>query len=168
MDLEAAPLAVTAAAGEAVELPVRFPATGRLAATAIGEGAVAVEMRAPREAAGKRLGTAWVTAADRARTVILAWHPPEAAAGAPLPASAPAAALEPARPRFSDLATDERRSFTFEVTQGGALPRRNARQAKDRGMDRYAVCRGDRPSGRKRPRPEHAVAGLICALVAIV
>jgi hypothetical protein len=120
-DLEAAPLAVTVAAGEAVELPVRLPAAGKLAATVIGEGPVAVEMRAPREAEGKRLGTALVAAADRARTVTLAWHKPEAAVSAPPPAAAPApaAVLDPGRPRFFDLAADERRSFTLAVGQGG-------------------------------------------------
>jgi hypothetical protein len=120
-DLEAAPLAVTVAAKEALELPVRFPAAGRLAATVIGEGAAAVELRAPHEIAGKQVGTAWVPAADRARTVILAWHPPVAAANAPVPAvaSSPAPPLEAGRPRFFDLAEDERRSFAFAVGEGG-------------------------------------------------
>ncbi|HEY8874321.1 MAG TPA: hypothetical protein VIM52_14910 [Stellaceae bacterium] len=121
VDLEAAPLTVTVAAQEAVELPVRLPATGRLVATVIGEGAAAVELRAPHETAGKEVGTAWVAAADRPRTVILAWHPPIAAANAPVPAlaSSPAAPLEAGRPRFFDLAEDQRRSFAFAVGEGG-------------------------------------------------
>jgi hypothetical protein len=121
VDLEAAPLSVTVAAQEAVELPVRLPAAGRLVATVIGEGAVAVELRAPQERAGKQFGTAWVAAADRARTVILAWHPPVAAANAPVPAlaSSPAEPLEAGRPRFFDLAEDQRRSFAFAVGEGG-------------------------------------------------
>jgi hypothetical protein len=122
VDLSAAPLVVTAAAQQAVELPVRLPPTGRLAAIVIGEGPAAVELRAPHEVAGKQVGTAWVAAAGHARTVILAWHPPAAAASAPPPAAAapaPPPALEAGRPHFFDLAKDQQRSFAFAIPQGG-------------------------------------------------
>ena len=123
--LEAAPLTVTVAAGETVQLPVRLPAAGSLAATVIGEGGAAAELRDQHDAGATRIGTATVAAADHARTVILAWHPPEAAAN-PAPASqAPAAAAPPptplaaGRPQFFDLARDEERSFGFELAEGG-------------------------------------------------
>jgi uncharacterized protein len=120
-DLEAAPLTATVEPGHDFEVPVRFPASGNLAATVVGEGAATVELLNPQQDGTNREGTARVGAADRARTVVLAWHPP-AAAQAPSPATAAPAALaglEAGRPSFFDLAKSEKRSFGLDVEAGG-------------------------------------------------
>jgi hypothetical protein len=121
-DLELMPVSVTLAAGEMLDLPVRLPAAGNLFATVIGEGETGIELRNPMDEAGKRVGTVHLAAVpDRARTMILGWHPPEAAS-APAPtvtAPPPPAPLEAGRPNFFDLAKGERRSFGFAIAQGG-------------------------------------------------
>jgi uncharacterized protein len=120
VDLEAAPLTATVEPGHSFEVPVRFPATGNLVATEIGEGAAAVELLDPRQDATNREGMARVGAADRARTVILAWHPAVAATVPPATAAPAAlAGLEAGRPSFFDLAKGEKRNFGMNVGVGG-------------------------------------------------
>jgi uncharacterized protein len=120
VDLEASPLTATVDAGHRFEVPVIFPATGSLAATVIGEGAATVELRDPHDGAGKRAGTARISTSERARTVILSWHPPPATTAISVPAKpATPETLEAGRPRFFDLTNGERRSFGLAVGEGG-------------------------------------------------
>jgi uncharacterized protein len=119
-DLEAFPLTATVEPGHSFEVPVRLPATGSLAATVIGEGAAAVDFLKPQQDGANREGTARIGAADRARTVILAWRPPPAAPAPPAAAAQPTlAGLEAGRPSFFDLAKGEKRSFGLDVGAGG-------------------------------------------------
>jgi hypothetical protein len=118
-DLEAAPLTATVEAGHSFEVPIRLPVTGSLAATVIGEGVAAVGLLKPHGDSDNREGTAHVDAADRTRTVILAWHRPAATAPPVTAGPAALAGLEAGRPSFFDLAKGEKRSFGLDVGAGG-------------------------------------------------
>jgi hypothetical protein len=122
VDLWGGALTVTLSAGAALDVPVRLPADGALAATEIGAGPVPVTFDpVPGPMAG-RIGAAHLAPADHLRTVALSWQPLAPPPPRPIPPPPPEAPREPltaGAPRFLDLAQDTLRSFALTVPAGG-------------------------------------------------
>ncbi len=106
------PLSVTMAAGSTLNVPVALAPGGSLAVTEGGGGPVPATMQG---------GSVMLPAADRARTLVLAWRR-AVAPPADIPAPPPLASmsgLQAGHPAFFDLAANQQRSFALTVPEGG-------------------------------------------------
>ncbi len=121
VNLAAGPLMLTqAAGGPKLVVPVTVAPGGTLAAQIMGEGPLAVlDEPASEVGAGARRIT--IPPADKPRTVVLAWrrtpapYPPVPAP----PAPGATATLRPGTPLPFDLAENEQRGVTLDLTEGG-------------------------------------------------
>jgi hypothetical protein len=119
-DLEAAPLAVHQPAGQALDLPVRLPKGGVLAAIAVNGVPVPVTLADEKPLPNGRTVTIRVPAPDRARGVVLSsLDPARMTPVAPPPMVEQLEAVSAGTPRFFDLARDAQKSFAVEVGEGG-------------------------------------------------
>jgi hypothetical protein len=103
-----------------LEIPIRVPLGGAIAATGMdGQPIAVITSKEVADKDGRTLIVS-VAVAEQARKVILSWSKKEA--DAPIPALAPAAAMQPlqaAKPYFLDLHKDEPRRFVLDVPEGG-------------------------------------------------
>ncbi|MBV9076249.1 MAG: DUF1311 domain-containing protein [Methylobacteriaceae bacterium] len=121
LDLEKGALALDQAAGQALELPIRWSARGGI--SALAPNGIPIEATLAYEAASPagRTATLILPAPDKARAVILAWSDPLGAASevTPIPAPTELPTVVAGNPRFFNLARGERTSFTVDVPEGG-------------------------------------------------
>ncbi|MGA0596589.1 lysozyme inhibitor LprI family protein [Enterovirga sp. CN4-39] len=119
-DLEAAPLPLYQAAGQPLDVPVRMPKAGSLAAVAVNGVPVALALADERQLANGRSATVRLPAPAQARGTVLSWlDPTKHTPVAPPPAAEQLEAVTAGTPRFFDLARDAQRSFAVDVKEGG-------------------------------------------------
>lgn len=117
LDLADGPLAVTQGAGESLSLSLKHPADGTLLQTEVGIGSTELKL-APIPTSGAGYDVA-LPAADKPRSVILSWRPPEAPLPDPAVTPPPLTALRAGKPAWFDLDRDAERSFALTVADGG-------------------------------------------------
>lgn len=105
-------LSATMVAGSTLSVPVQVAAGGTLAVSEGGGGPVPYTMQG---------NAVVVAAADRARTVVLAWRraEPQRPDVPPPPPLASLAGLQAGRPAVLDLRADQQRGFSLVVPEGG-------------------------------------------------
>ncbi len=120
-DLEASPLALDQEAGQGLDIPVRTPPRGMLAASGVNDVPIPVQQFAETATSQEKTVTLRLAAPERARGVFLSWSDPSIHASDPvsLPDPSEADKVVADRPRFFDLGRDASKSFALDVPDGG-------------------------------------------------
>ncbi len=119
-DLGRAPLALQQSAGQALDVAVRLPRTGVLAAVGVNGVPLPVALADDKLLPNARTISVRIPAAERARGIVLSSLDP--ARMTPVAAPPPPEQLDrvaAGTPRFFDLARDAQKSFAVDVAEGG-------------------------------------------------
>ncbi len=108
--LDVAPFRFSQKAGEILDIPVAFPAGGRLVAVVPGAGPIAAPLID---------GRVHLAAPSRARSVGLAWLPDIAPLAIAPSGPEERPILSPGTPVFFDLGRNRQRSFALQIADGG-------------------------------------------------